>query len=53
LNLSALIRDAVRHLLRRLEIQALEERDRQGYLKSKQSSEEFLPWESEAAWPEK
>jgi len=51
LNRSALIRDALREHLRRLEIRALEERDRQGYALSPQSGDEARAWESEAAWP--
>jgi metal-responsive CopG/Arc/MetJ family transcriptional regulator len=52
LNRSALIRDALRHHLRRLEIQRLEESDREGYAKRRQEADESLAWESEAAWPE-
>jgi metal-responsive CopG/Arc/MetJ family transcriptional regulator len=51
-NRSALIRDALREYLRRLEIQAREERDREGYKKAPPGSEEVLAWEVEAAWPE-
>ncbi len=50
-NRSALIRDALREHLRRLEIQALEERDREGYLKQPPDQDEVLFWEAEAAWP--
>lgn len=50
-NRSALIRDALREHLRRLEIRALEERDRSGYLKRPQEHDESLVWETEAAWP--
>ena len=50
-NRSALIRDALRAHLQSLEIQALEERDRQGYLKHPQSMEEVLAWEAETVWP--
>ncbi|HEV2689256.1 MAG TPA: ribbon-helix-helix protein, CopG family [Bryobacteraceae bacterium] len=50
-NRSALIRDALREHLRRLEIREFEERDRQGYLRKPQASDEFLVWEAEAAWP--
>ena len=48
LNRSALIRNALREHLRRLEILELEERDRKGYQVSPQDAE---AWESEAAWP--
>ena len=51
-NRSALVRDALREHLRRLEIRALEERDRSGYLKSPQRNNEWVVWESEAAWPD-
>jgi metal-responsive CopG/Arc/MetJ family transcriptional regulator len=51
-NRSALVRDALREHLRRLEIRALEERDRKGYAARPQDHEESLAWETEAAWPE-
>ena len=50
-NRSALVRDALRQHLRRLEAGAQEERDRQGYGKRPQLRDETLPWEEEAAWP--
>lgn len=50
-NRSALVRDALREHLRRLEVHASEERDRQGYAKRPQKSDEFSGWETEAAWP--
>jgi metal-responsive CopG/Arc/MetJ family transcriptional regulator len=50
-NRSALIRDALREHLRRLEIRALEERDRNGYASEPQMYPEALVWEAEAAWP--
>ena len=50
-NRSALIRDALRAHLRSLEIRALEERDREGYLKHPRADDESLAWETEAAWP--
>jgi hypothetical protein len=34
-----------------LEIRALEECDREGYLRQPQAHEEVLVWEVEAAWP--
>ena len=51
-NRSALVRDALREHLRRLEIRAKEERDREGYARQPHTSEEERDWEAEAAWPE-
>jgi metal-responsive CopG/Arc/MetJ family transcriptional regulator len=50
-NRSALVRDALREHLRRLEARAKEERDRQGYSRQPQAPDESLVWEAEAAWP--
>ena len=50
-NRSALVRDALREHLRRLEVAAEEERDRQGYARQPQTRDEALNWEREAAWP--
>jgi len=50
-NRSALVRDALREHLRRLELHAREERDRQGYSRCPQAGAEAQAWESEAAWP--
>jgi metal-responsive CopG/Arc/MetJ family transcriptional regulator len=50
-NRSALVRDALREHLRRLEAQAREERDRVGYTRRPQSHHESHAWEAEAAWP--
>ena len=50
-NRSALVRQALREHLRRLEVAAQEERDRQGYRKQPQPQDEALAWEREAAWP--
>ena len=50
-NRSALVRDALREHLRKLEIQALEERDREGYAKQPGARDESPVWEAEAAWP--
>jgi metal-responsive CopG/Arc/MetJ family transcriptional regulator len=50
-NRSALVRDALREHLRRLELRASEERDRQGYARKLPEDAETLGWESEAAWP--
>lgn len=51
-NRSALVRDALREHLRRLELRASEERDRQGYSRPAQADAEALGWESEASWPQ-
>ena len=51
LSRSALIRDAVREHLRRLEIRELEERDRKGYETGPPVDDELSVWESEATWP--
>lgn len=51
-NRSALVRDALREHLRRLELRASEERDRQGYSRHPQADTEAKTWESEASWPE-
>jgi metal-responsive CopG/Arc/MetJ family transcriptional regulator len=51
-NRSALVRDALQEHLRRLELRASEERDRQGYLRRPHADAEARGWESEAAWPE-
>jgi len=52
-NRSALVRDALREHLRRLEIRSLEERDREGYLRQPQNKDELRLWEAEAVWPER
>src|SRR5271156_692521 len=51
-NRSALVRDALREHLRRLELRASEERDRQGYSRQSQAEAEARGWESEAMWPQ-
>ena len=51
LNRSALIREALREHLRRLEIRELEERDRKGYQLGPPADAGLFAWESEAAWP--
>ena len=51
-NRSALVRDALREHLQRLELRAREERDRHGYSRPSQADAEARSWESEAAWPE-
>src|SRR5271154_3077233 len=51
-NRSALVRDALRAHLRRLELRASEERARQAYSRKSQADVEARGWESEATWPE-
>ena len=43
---SALVRDALRVHLRELEMQAQEQRDREGYAKRRQTRREMLNWEA-------
>lgn len=50
-NRSALVRDALREHLQKLEIRALEERDREGYSRHPATPGESLLWEAEAVWP--
>lgn len=50
-NRSALVRDALREHLQRLEMLAREERDRAGYKKQGQTGDESGRWEAEATWP--
>ena len=50
-NRSALVRDALREHLRKLEVRAREERDREGYAKQPHGRHESQPWEAEAVWP--
>jgi len=50
-NRSALVRDALREHLRTLGVRLKEERDRQGYARRPQKTEESRLWEAEAAWP--
>ncbi|HEX8713871.1 MAG TPA: ribbon-helix-helix protein, CopG family [Terracidiphilus sp.] len=51
-NRSALVREALREHLRRLELRASEERDRQGYERKPQGVDESRNWEEVATWPE-
>jgi len=51
-NRSALVRDALREHLRRLEMRAKENRDREGFERMPQAASETKLWEGEAAWPE-
>ena len=50
-NRSALVRDALREHIRRLDVHALEERDREGYSRQPQTGDESRIWEAEGAWP--
>jgi metal-responsive CopG/Arc/MetJ family transcriptional regulator len=50
-NRSALVREALREYLRRLEIHSRERRDREGYSKQPQAHDESHLWEAEAVWP--
>jgi metal-responsive CopG/Arc/MetJ family transcriptional regulator len=50
-NRSALVRDALREHLQRMELRAKEDRDREGYLKQPQTPDEWGIWEKEAVWP--
>jgi len=50
-NRSALVRDALKEHLHRLELRMTEARDRQGYSRYPQSDADNRDWESEAAWP--
>ena len=51
-NRSSLVREALREHLQRLEVRAMEARDREGYSKQAQSFDEGNLWEAESAWPE-
>lgn len=51
-NRSALIRQALQEHLRRLQVTALEERERRGYEARPQRAAEFRLWEEAAAWPD-
>jgi len=53
LNRSALIREALRAHLKRLEIREWELRDRKGYEAGRGEVEGLSGWEAEAIWPEK
>jgi Arc/MetJ-type ribon-helix-helix transcriptional regulator len=50
-NRSALIREALREYLKRLEMRELEARDRAGYEEHPNVSIEAADWEQAAAWP--
>lgn len=49
-NCSALVRDALREHLRRIEIRSLEERDRKGHSRQPQPLDESRSWEAQASW---
>ena len=51
-NRSALVRDALREHLRRLEVREKERRDRQGYSTKPEVQIASEEWEAEAVWPE-
>jgi metal-responsive CopG/Arc/MetJ family transcriptional regulator len=50
-NRSALVREALREHLKRLEVRSNEERDREAYPKHAQGRDESALWEAEATWP--
>ncbi len=50
-NRAALVREALREYLKRLEVHAGEERDREGYWRQPEGRAESSLWEVEAAWP--
>jgi metal-responsive CopG/Arc/MetJ family transcriptional regulator len=50
-NRSALVREALREHLKRLEVRTSEERDRVGYARQQQACDESTLREAEAAWP--
>jgi metal-responsive CopG/Arc/MetJ family transcriptional regulator len=50
-NRSALVRDALREHLQRMDLRAKEEREREGYLRQPQTDEELHLWDGEAVWP--
>ena len=52
MNRSALIRQALRHHLRRLEALEKERRDREGYRRRDQAEDDLGAWDQVAAWPE-
>ena len=51
-NRSALVREALREHLKRIEIRARENRDREGYIRHSAVEAESRRWEREAAWPQ-
>jgi metal-responsive CopG/Arc/MetJ family transcriptional regulator len=51
-NRSALVREALRAYLKRLEVQDDERREREGYERIPDSDPELSGWEKVAVWPE-
>jgi metal-responsive CopG/Arc/MetJ family transcriptional regulator len=51
LSRSALVREALREHLKRIEVRNNEELDRKGYARQPQARDESPLWEAEAAWP--
>lgn len=51
-NHSALVREALREHLRRMEVVAREESDCKGYLRCQQADAEAPGWEAEPTWPD-
>ena len=51
MNRSALVREALREHLKRLQTKELEARDRRGYQRQPDASREIAEWEQVAAWP--
>ncbi len=52
LNRSALVREALKDYLKKLQTLERERQDREGYQRLPESAEEQLDWEQEAAWPD-
>ena len=52
LTRSGMVREALREHLRRLEVRAKKQRDREGYARQPQTRDEWEPWEAQAAWPD-
>jgi len=50
-NRSALVREALREYLRRLEVSSRESSDREGYSRQPQGPHEPYRWEAVAVWP--
>jgi len=50
-NRSALVREALREHLKRLDVVRSEKRDREGYARRREAGGESAVWEAEAAWP--
>lgn len=50
-NRSALVREALREHLRKIDVLAKEKQDREGYLRIPQNEEDFI-WDKVAVWPD-